>query len=132
LINGFFMKSALSTVAVAIGVLLLAVSFLWGVLFPAKSGWTEDKGARLADLTKQVHNLMFEDQQAKEKPSKEPGKTPAEVHQRYVSAKSELETLSAEFAGKRDAPKTAAGILRWSGIAFVAAGAVILFAKREG
>jgi len=126
------MKSALSTVAVVIGALLLAVSFLWGVLFPAKSSWTEDKGVRLADLTKQVHNLMFEDQQAKEKPSKEPGKTPAEVHQRYLSAKSELETLSAEFTGKRDAPKTAAFYLRLSGGAFVVAGGLILLAKREG
>lgn len=124
------MKSTLSTLAVALGAVLLAVSFLWGVFFPAKASWTEEKGERMAELTQQAHNMMFEVKAAEEKPSMHSGKNPAEVKAEYEKVKAELDTLRAEFEGKRDSPKTAATFLRWSGIAFVVAGAIVVFASR--
>jgi hypothetical protein len=124
------MKSTLSTLAVVLGAALLAVSFLWGVFFPAKAGWTEEKGERMAALTQQAHTMMFEVKAADEKPSMHSGKNPAEVKAEYEKVKAELDTLRAEFEGKRDSPKTAATFLRWSGIAFVVAGAIVVFANR--
>ena len=126
------MKSGLSTAAVVVGILLLAGSFLWGILFPASRGWTEDKAKRLGELTAEAHSLMFKVQAAKEKPSMHAGEGAAEVEARYRKVQEELKTLSAEFKGKQDSPKTAATYLRWSGIAFVVAGAIIVFANRDG
>jgi hypothetical protein len=124
------MKSGLSTAAVVIGLLLLGGSLLWGVLFPASRGWTEDKAKRLGDLTAEAHSLMFKVEAAKEKPSMHAGDSAADVQARYREVKKELEVLRTEFEGKRDSPKTAATFLRWSGIAFVIAGAIIVFANR--
>jgi hypothetical protein len=125
------MKTSLSTGAVVLGVALLAVSLLWGVLFPAKASWTEDKAKRLAELTQKAHNLMFEANAAQQKPSTQAGKNSAGVQEEYRKVSEELTTLRTEFEGKRDSPKTASTILRWSGIAFVVAGAIIVFANRD-
>jgi hypothetical protein len=40
--------------------------------------------------------------------------------------------LHQEFMSASNAPKTASSFLRWSGIAFIAAGALLVFANRGG
>lgn len=125
------MKSMLSSIVVVVGVGLLAISLVWGLLFPANRGWTEEKAARLAELTKQSHTLMFQVNAAKQKPSMHSGSDAGDVQKKYKDVTEERDTLRAEFEGKRDSPKTAATILRWSGIAFVVAGGIIVFASRD-
>ena len=82
------MKSALSTIIVVLGAALLLLSFLWGLVFPSGQGWTDDKAARLADLTSQAHKLMFEAQSAQEKPSMHGGQSAAEVRGQTSSSRS--------------------------------------------
>jgi hypothetical protein len=125
------MKSTFSTLVVVVGAVLLTASFIWGLIFPANVGWTEEKGERMAELTQQAHTLMFEVKASQESPSMHSGRNPAETKAEYDRVKAELETLRAEFEGKRDSPKTAATFLRWSGIAFVVAGAIVVFAGRN-
>jgi hypothetical protein len=127
------MKNSISSAVLVIGVVLLLVSLLWGFLVPSGAGWTEEKAGRLAELTQQAHNLMFEVNAAKTQPASRNAKKPAaEVEAEYKKVKDELDVLTAEFQGKRDSPKTASTILRWAGIAFVVAGGIIVFANREG
>ena len=44
------MKSVLSTGALVLGIILVAASLVWGILFPVGSGWTEEKSVRLREM----------------------------------------------------------------------------------
>jgi hypothetical protein len=125
------MKSSLPAAAVLVGVLLLLVSFAWGILFPATRTWTEEKSKRMADLNGKGHLLSMQITEAKESPAAHKGRSLAELQKDYDSLQSEYSGLKADFGHARDSPKTTSTFLRWSGVAFVAAGALILFAKRE-
>ena len=126
------MKSFLSTAAVVVGVALLLISFIWGILFPPSAGWTEEKSLRLQELSRQAHILGGQRGAANEKPSMHGGKSAAELDEEFKKVTTELEKLGAEAEGRIEAPKTAASILRWAGIAFVVAGGLVVFATRSG
>jgi hypothetical protein len=59
------------------------------------------------------------------------GRNTEEIETELAKIKQELAPLKSEFEGHRDRPKTMAGILRWSGVAFIAAGACVVFATRR-
>jgi hypothetical protein len=124
------MKSSLSAVAVVLGLLLLIASFAWGVLFPANRAWTEEKSARMADIGGEAGKLKAAIKLAQARPSMHAGQNPAEMQAKYEKLSAEYKSLHDEFTGAVDTPKTASKILRWSGIAFVIAGAIIVFANR--
>lgn len=124
------MKAMLSTGAVVLGVLLLVVSMVWGMMFPASSGWTNEKSAQLRELRTRAHILGGQVAAATDKPSMHGGSNAAEKKVEFEQVKAELELLDAELQGKIDSPKTAASILRWAGIAFVVAGGLVVFAGR--
>jgi hypothetical protein len=122
---------ALSVIAIAVGMACLLGSLLWAILFPASRSWTEDKNTRMTDLGVQAHKLGGELDAAKRRPSMH-GRKPADIEAEYTKVKEELTQLREEFQGKRDGPKTMASILRWSGIAFIVAGALVVMATRSG
>jgi hypothetical protein len=124
------MKSALSTTAVVLGVLLLLASFAWGLLFPASAGWTEEKSLRLGELKGRAHVLVGEISAAKEKPSMHGGANVAELEAEFEQVKTELTLLADELEGRIQAPKSAASVLRYAGIAFVVAGGLVVYASR--
>jgi hypothetical protein len=119
-----------SVIAVCLGVLFLLISLVWGVLFPASRSWTVEKNARMSELSEKGHILGGQLDAAKRRPNMHGGRSAAELEAEYKQVTDELTQLREEFESKRDTPKTMASYLRWSGIAFVVAGAIIVFANR--
>jgi hypothetical protein len=123
------MKTYLPGVMVALGIIFLVVSAAWALIFPASHAWTEEKALRMTELSAKAHALGFE-MAAAEKPSMHRGRSLSEVKAEYEQVNSELATLREELAGKVAAPARASSILRWSGIAFVVAGGLVVYATR--
>jgi hypothetical protein len=124
------MKSTLPAVAVVLGIVLLAASVLWAIVLPASRGWTEEKSARMTELGNRASDIKLQLTRAQAKPSMHSGLNPAELQAEYDKISAEYKTLYDEFSGATQTPKTASSILRWSGIAFVVAGAIVVFANR--
>jgi hypothetical protein len=125
------MKQSVPFVLVMLGVALVVLSFLWAILFPASNNWTDDKSARMATLTREVHALLFQVEGAKQRRSMTAGPNPAELQAEYDAKKAELAALRTEFETQRDAPQTTSKILRWTGIALVLVGGGAVMAQRE-
>ena len=125
------MKSTLPVAAVALGIALVAASALWGVLFPASNTWTEEKAARMRELSGKAHRLSFEAAAAKERPSMTAGRGAAEAQAAYDAARAELKILRDEFEGARDKPKTMGRYLSWVGAAMVLAGGLAAMSGRN-
>lgn len=125
------MKTFLPTAAVVLGAVLLVASLVWGVLFPASSGWTEAKSLRMGEMSARAHVLGGELEAARSKPNMHGGKSAAELDTEYKQVTAELAQLAAEAEGKIEAPKTAATFMRWAGVAFVVAGGLVVFAGRS-
>lgn len=126
------MKSSIPTAVVALGVLLLISSFLWAILFPASRTWTDEKSAQMTSLGDQATEIRLKLDLAKSKPSMHSGENPAELQAKYDEVAAQYKELYEEFNGASKAPESASRLLRWSGIAFVAAGGFITFATRSG
>lgn len=126
------MKTVLPTAAVVLGAALLLMSFCWALLFPPSQVWTQEKSARMAELGGQGHLLKFQLIEAKANPNMHGKKSAAELQAEFDKIDAEYKLLSDEFQGAKDSPKTAATYLRWSGVAFVIAGAIVVFASRDG
>lgn len=124
------MKAMLSTGAVVLGILLVAMSLLWGVLFPASAGWTEEKSLKRTELRNRAHILSGEVAAANAKPNMHGGPSAAEKQAELTQVKAEYDLLDAELQGKIDAPEAAASILRYAGIAFVVAGALAVYTSK--
>jgi hypothetical protein len=125
------MKSFLPSSAVVVGLVLLIGSFAWGILFPPSRTWTEEKSSRMAELGSQANLLKFSLVEAKNRPSIHSGKNPAEVQAEYDKVTAEYDQLKQEFASATNSPKTTATFLRWSGVAFIIAGAMVIMATRS-
>lgn len=124
------MKAMLSTGAVVLGVLLVAMSLVWGLLFPASAGWTEEKSLKRTELRNRAHILSGEVAAANAKPNMHGGPSAAEKQAELDQVKAEYDLLDAELQGKIDAPATASTILRYAGIAFVLAGGLAVYASK--
>jgi hypothetical protein len=124
------MKQALSTASVALGILLIAISLLWGLMFPATSSWTEEKSLRLRELRGQAHTLGGQVDAARSRPTMHGGKNPAELEEEFNKVKAEFAQLAAESEGAIEGPRTTATYLRWAGFAFVIAGGMVILASR--
>ena len=112
------------------GVVLLLVSLVWGILFPASSGWTEEKSAQLRALRDRAHILGSQVAAANDKPSMHKGANPAEMKAEYEQVQVELKQLAGELEGRIEAPKAASSILRYAGVAFVVAGGLAVYAGK--
>ena len=89
------MKSALPTVAVVVGLVLLLTSFAWGALFPASASWTEEKSLRMSELKGRAHVLVTQVAAAKEKPTMHGGSNAAELEAEFEQVKAELRAARA-------------------------------------
>ena len=126
------MKSAFPLAAVVLGILLLLASALWGHLFPPSRTWTEEKSLRLSELGNEAHGLKFALVEARQRLRMHAGRNPAEIREAYDKVREDYDRLHQEFVGASEHPKTAAKILRWSGVALVlGGGAVYLAGRRE-
>jgi hypothetical protein len=125
------MKSVLPAAAVAVGIVLLGVSLVWAMLFPASRGWTEEKSRRLTDLGNQATEIQLQLGQSRTRPSMHSGVNPAELPEKLEKVNAEYKALYEEFRTATERPKSASRYLKWSGIAFVVAGALIVFATRS-
>jgi hypothetical protein len=124
------MKAILSTAAVVIGLVLLLTSLICGVVFSASSGWTEEKSLRMRELSEKAHVLGGQIEGGQTRPNLHGGRNIADLEAEYKQVTAELKQLGDEAEGKIEAPKTASRILRYSGIAFVIAGGLVIFANR--
>lgn len=125
------MKSALPTVAVVVGLVLLLTSFAWGALFPASASWTEEKSLRMSELKGRAHVLVTQVAAAKEKPTMHGGSNAAELEAEFEQVKAELKQLAEELEGRIESPQTTATILRWAGMALVVAGGLVVYAGKS-
>lgn len=119
------MKS-ISLIAILLGLVLLAGSFTWALLFPASRSWTPEKDAEMSELSRKGHNLGGELDSVQRHPSMH-GRSVAEIEAEYNQVKEEMTELRAKFESNRDGPKTMATILRWVGVACVVIGAFISY-----
>jgi hypothetical protein len=85
----------------------------------------------MAELGSQGNLLKFQIIDATNNPSMHAGKNAAELQAEYDKIDAEYKQLREEFASAAETPKTAATYLRWSGVAFVVAGAIVVFANRD-
>jgi uncharacterized coiled-coil DUF342 family protein len=100
-------------------------------MFPASSSWPQEKNERMSELSRKAHNLGGEVDVARRRPSMH-GRNPAELEAEYKQVTEELTQLREEFQGKQSRPKTMSSIMRWSGVAFIIAGGLIVFAQKDG
>jgi hypothetical protein len=123
------MKSVLPTAAVAVGLLLLLGSAVWATLFPPSRTWTPEKSARLTTVGNECSAIKLQLSNLGNRTSPT-GETPAELKAKFDKLDAEYKQLYQEFTGATESPKTAKRFLWWSGIAFVIAGSVVVFANR--
>ena len=124
------MKAMLSTGAVVLGMVLLVMSLAWGLLFPASAGWTNEKSLRRTELSNRAHVLLGEVAAANAKPSMHGGPSAAEKQAELDKVNAEYQMLDAERHSRIEAPAKAASLLRYAGIAFIVAGALVVYASR--
>lgn len=124
------MKAALPASAIVVGLVLLIGSVAWATLFPPGRNWTAEKATRMTDLGNQATAIQMKIDHATVRPSMHAGENPAELKAKYDEIETEYKSLYQEFKNADESPKTAASILRWSGIAFVVAGGLVVFATR--
>lgn len=125
------MKAQAGLGAVVIGVALVALSLIWGFIFPAENRWTPERAKEMAALSGEVHSLMFKAAQAEERPNMVQGGNPAEVIAEYREKKERLDSLKLELENIKDSPQTSAKYLRWTGIGLVIIGGVLSMMGQE-
>jgi len=118
-------------ILLGVGILLVVLSALWPLIFPASRSWTEEKSTRMTELGNEAHKLLFQAIQAKERPQPG-GPSPREAQDKYDAAKAELDALKAEFEAVRDSPKNSGTYLRWTGIVMVLLGGGAVLTGRGG
>lgn len=125
------MKSILPMIAVVLGVLLLAIGFVWGNLFPPSAAWSPEQNERLSALGLELKGISFKVAEAEGNPQMHRGGNPAELKAKQIELKKEYDALHAEFESARDSPATTGNTLKWVGIIVAVGGAVFVFANRQ-
>jgi len=127
-----YLKSLLPAAVALAGLVLLAASFIGSLSVPAEPNWTPKKGSRLIALSNEATDLQQKLHAAQAQPSMHAGENPAELLERFRRIDAEYKELYREFkSATTPAPVAAATYVRWLGVAFVVAGAIIVFANRS-
>jgi hypothetical protein len=122
------MKEVAPLGALGVGLALLGLSAVWGLVFPASMNWSEEKAARMSELSNEAHVLLYKADAEQTNPQTgEPG----EAQQAYKAVKDELATLRKDFENQRDRPNTVARYMRWTGIGLVLLGGLGVMILKE-
>ena len=115
------------------GCLLIAISFVWPHLAGGRKTWTNDEAAQLAAVQTELHGLR--EQQGnlflKQKGGDERSAIAQQTAEKLEAAEARYKGLSARLEAARDKGQTTAIILRWGGVALVAAGVAGIAAARS-
>lgn len=122
---------AIAPVAIALGFLLVVVSLIWPMLFPATRTWTDEKSRRLKELSAKAQYAMGKLEMAQSKPSMSSGENPAILKRKADEMKKELKVLQEEFTSAKESPQTMSTIFKWSGIGVMLAGIVGYVATKD-
>jgi hypothetical protein len=122
------MKSSVLLVAICLGFVLLASSFLWTTLFSAKSSWTPEKAERWSQVKSRLYDLGF---LMNTKVRMHAGPDPATLRTEYEELEKENQLLAAEFSSVSSRPHKIANLLKWSGIALAVVGIIGWYAVKE-
>lgn len=125
------MKTILPAVAVVVGMILLSLSLVWSIFFPASAVWTNEKSQQMTEFGNEATALKLQ-MQSQSKPSMHGGQNQAELQEKYDQAAAGYKALYEEFRSANDSPQSSSSFLRWAGIACIAGGAVGVFATRQG
>jgi hypothetical protein len=126
------MKDKLCLVAAIVGGLLFVLSLLWGFVFPAERAWTQEKSSRMSALSSRAHTLHVKVKLGERNPAAFGDEEPGQVRKEYKDVTEELASLKQDFQSAQRAPKTMAGVLRWSGLIVGIAGLLGLQFLKSG
>jgi hypothetical protein len=99
---------------VGFGFVLLLLSGVWPILFPAANSWSDAKSERLA----QVKSRMNEVSHLLLRPNASKGVLQPELDQLTA----ENDQLNTEFHSAHDRPQTMSKFMKWSGISLMLVG----------
>lgn len=122
------MKSSVVLGAICLGFVLVATSFLWSTLFPAKSSWTPEKAERWSEVKSRLYDLGF---LMNTKVRMHGGPDPATLRAEYEELEKENQVLAAEFSSISNRPHKVASVLKWSGIALAVVGIIGWYAVKD-
>jgi hypothetical protein len=125
------MKHAIGLGMIGLGLLLLVLSGLWTTLFPGTSSWTPAKGERWSEVKDRLHNLSFVVNAPPGRVSMHRGPDLGEAKQEYDQLRQENDHLRAEFESAYHGPRTAAKVLKWSGISLAVLGLIGWYAANN-
>ena len=125
-------KTLAPILGLSLGLVFLACGMLWTDVFVGETTWTEDKSARMMELSNRSHSLLVSTQLREQNPSMHAGQNVAELEEEFSQVRGELEVLREEYETARDRPEWLARLLRWVGGTLTAIGIVCCLAVREG
>jgi hypothetical protein len=123
------MKSAIVLGTILLGFVLLVVSSIWGILFPATNSWTPEKAARISEIKARLNDLSFSLQSSTTRIHG--GPDPGTLKAEYDALNKEFDQLKTEFESAVDAPRTVSNVLKWSGISLAVIGIIGWYAVKE-
>jgi hypothetical protein len=114
---------------VALGFVLLALSFAWVSMFPGSSTWTQEKAARSTEIKGKMHNLAFIVNAPN--PRLHAGQDLGQLKAEYEQLRKENEQLNADFESAYNSPRTTANVLKWTGLSFAVLGLIGWYAVKQ-
>lgn len=125
------MKNVLPPVLVAIGLALVALSFLWTSLFPPGQSWTPEKNQQMTKLGTELTRLGFAVVQAENNPNMHSGENLGDLKKKHAEVKKEFDLLKSELDSAVNAPASTGSGIKWLGIAIAAVGGVLVFINQQ-
>lgn len=116
---------ASGTSMLVIGLALVALSVVWPKISTGNSTWTENKAEAYQAASEELHSLSM---QMAATPPEQQSRARADA---LAEAESKYTALRIELEDARERPARIATILRYTGIALAALGAVTLWTRRD-
>ncbi len=107
-----------------VGLVLIALSVVWPKVATGRRGWTDEKALAYQSASAELHRLSMQTA------ATEPENQTRALHENLADAELKYAELRAELDAARARPARIATILRYAGIAILAAGILGLVAKR--
>jgi hypothetical protein len=123
------MKSAIVFGIIALGLLLVVLSGIWGTMFNGSAAWTKEKQDRSSEVKSKLHNMSFVLNAPK--PQLHAGQDLGQMKLEYEQLKKENEQLNAEFTSAADTPKSVASALKWTGLSLAVVGVIGWYAVNQ-